>query len=223
MVKVTFDIEIDRSLPWCVGKGDNADDRSFLDPGRMDGGQGWDKSSDIKGVNNGYWGWVRGVGGGSTAQFWRREPRGRKCREKGFRQKLKRISLHLEIKFCPQFSTKGKVNLIIKHLKLNKRKKNGFVWNFGPLNLQSMWKRFTQSFNKIFIEQTRNDVENDVVGIDIFFYKILLQLKVTSLSLTNCVVISQSLTIELITLLLWYIQIVACIIRISKRSNSFGF
>ena len=63
MVKVTFDIEIDRSLPWCVGKGDNADDRSFLDPGRMDGGQGWDKSSDIKGVNNGYWG-----GGGGRDQ-----------------------------------------------------------------------------------------------------------------------------------------------------------
>ena len=56
MVKITFDIEIDRSLPRCVGKGDNAGDRSFLDPGRMDGGQGWDKSSDIKGVNNGYWG-----------------------------------------------------------------------------------------------------------------------------------------------------------------------
>ena len=60
MVKVTFDIEIDRSLPRCVGKGDNVGDRSFLDPGRMDGGQGWDKSSDIKGVNNGYWG---GLGG----------------------------------------------------------------------------------------------------------------------------------------------------------------
>ena len=56
MVKVTFDIEIDRSLPRRVGKGDNAGDRSFLDPGRMAGGQGWDKSSDIKGVNNGYWG-----------------------------------------------------------------------------------------------------------------------------------------------------------------------
>ena len=56
MVKVTFDIEIDRTLPRCVGKGDNAGDRSFLDPGRMDGGQGWDKSSDIKGVNNGYLG-----------------------------------------------------------------------------------------------------------------------------------------------------------------------
>ena len=40
MVKVTFDIEINRSLPRCVGKGDNAGDRSFLDPGRMDGGQG---------------------------------------------------------------------------------------------------------------------------------------------------------------------------------------
>ena len=60
MVKVTFDIEIDRSLPRCVGKGDYTGDRSFLDPGRMDGGQGWDKSSDIKGVNNGYW---VGVGG----------------------------------------------------------------------------------------------------------------------------------------------------------------
>ena len=56
MVKVTFDIEIDRSLPRCVGKGDNTSDRSFLEPGRLDGGQGWDKSSDIKGVNNGYWG-----------------------------------------------------------------------------------------------------------------------------------------------------------------------
>ena len=61
MVKVTFDIEIDRSLPRCVGKGDNTGDRSFLDPGRMDGGQGWDKSSDIKGVNNGYWGGVGGI------------------------------------------------------------------------------------------------------------------------------------------------------------------
>ena len=64
MVKVTFDIEIDRSLPRCVGKGDNVGDRSFLDPGRMDGGQGWDKSSDIKGVNNGYWG-----GGGGRDQL----------------------------------------------------------------------------------------------------------------------------------------------------------
>ena len=70
---------------------------------------------------------VGGRGGGSTAQFWLRELRGRKRKEKGFPQKLKRIFLHLEIKFCPQFSTKGKVNLIIKHLKLNKRKKNGFV------------------------------------------------------------------------------------------------
>ena len=72
MVKVTFDIEIDRSLPRCVGKGDNAGDRSFLDPGRMDGGQGWDKSSDIKGVNNRDW------GGRASPQFL---VGGRKCKK----------------------------------------------------------------------------------------------------------------------------------------------
>ena len=72
-----------------------------------------------------------GVGGGgrSATQFWPRI--GSYEMQKGgkrFEQKLKRILLlHLQIKFSPKFSTKGKVNLIIKHCKLYKRKKNGFV------------------------------------------------------------------------------------------------
>ena len=91
---------------------------------------------------------------------------GKKCKKKISAKVEKNFAaaLPLQIKFRPKFWTKGKVNLILKHCKLYKRKKNGAVWNFGPLSLQSMWKRFTQNFKRFSqIKQMRSDVERDNV------------------------------------------------------------
>ena len=134
---------------WCGG---NVEDGSSLDPPGWVGGINHlisrESTMDI------------GVMGDRDPNSGQEESLKQKCK-KIIAKVEKNFAAPLKIKSSPKFSTKGKVNLIIKHCKLYKRKKNGFVWNFGPLNLQSLWKRFTQNFKKIFTKQMSSDVERE--------------------------------------------------------------